>query len=260
MDKTINQSGLKHNHTGLKFILIIVCILALTGVVVVSILRDKIVSNENNQVSVTGRGEISYQPDVANVVLGVQIDKSAKAEDALTALNEKVNKISSALNALGVTDVKTQTYSLYPYYDYVNGVSVLSGYNANQQIVVKVYNVDENVDLLNQVVSKSTEAGANQILGITFESSDIENLKQQARILAVTDAKNKAKTLSESIGVSLDKVVGWWDNTVNPSYDYNYSSSYGAGGMGGGETGGANVSVGTYKVVVELSLNYKIKK
>jgi len=256
MEKKINQPTSQRRHIGLKFVLIIVCILALTGVVIISILRDKIVNSNNNQVSVTGRGEITYQPDVASVILGVQIDKSAKAEEALISLNEKVNKISIALNSLGITDIKTQNYSLYPYYDYIDGINVLSGYNANQQIMVKVYDIDKNIELLNQVVSKSTEAGANQILGITFEGSSIEDLKQQARILAVTDAKKKAEALSTSIGVSLGEIVGWWDNTVSPSYNY----SYGVGGMGGSESGGANVSAGTYKVIVELSLNYKIKK
>jgi hypothetical protein len=256
MEKKINQPTSQRRHIGLKFVLIIVCILALTGVVIISILRDKIVNSNNNQVSVTGRGEITYQPDVASVILGVQIDKSAKAEEALISLNEKVNKISATLNSLGITDIKTQNYSLYPYYDYIDGINVLSGYNANQQIMVKVYDIDKNIELLNQVVSKSTEAGANQILGITFEGSNIEDLKQQARILAVTDAKKKAEALSTSIGVSLGEIVGWWDNTVSPSYNY----SYGVGGMGGSESGGANVSAGTYKVIVELSLNYKIKK
>lgn len=256
MEKKINQPTSQRRHIGLKFVLIIVCILALTGVVIISILRDKIVNSNNNQVSVTGRGEITYQPDVASVILGVQIDKSAKAEEALISLNEKVNKISIALNSLGITDIKTQNYSLYPYYDYIDGINVLSGYNANQQIMVKVYDIDKNIELLNQVVSKSTEAGANQISGITFEGSNIEDLKQQARILAVTDAKKKAEALSTSIGVSLGEIVGWWDNTVSPSYNY----SYGVGGMGGSESGGANVSAGTYKVIVELSLNYKIKK
>jgi len=251
----------QHRHIGFKLITVIIFILALTAIIIISILRDRIVNNYNNQVSVTGRGEVSYQPDVANVNLGVQINKSAKAEEALTALNDKVTKIETALTALGIEakDIKTQTYSLYPYYDYINGVSTLGGYNANQQIIIKVNNVDKDISLLNKVVSESTKAGANQIDGITFESSNLENLKQEARILAINDAKSKAVDLSSNIGVSLGDIVGWWENVVSPTIDYSYSS-YSDGMGGSGESNDSNISVGNYEVVIELNLSYKIKK
>ena len=128
-----------------------------------------------------------------------------------------------------------------------------------EQIVIKVNNVDKDISLLNKVVSESTKAGANQIDGITFESSNIENLKQEARILAINDAKSKAVDLSSNIGVSLGDIVGWWENVVSPTVDYSYSS-YGEGLGGGSDSGSTNISVGDYEVVVELNLNYKIKK
>lgn len=241
----------------MKWIVALVLVLSLSGVVVVSILRDRIVNNYNNQVSVNGQGKVSYQPDIANITLGVQIDKSATAEEALKMLNEKVGKIISSVLALGIDakDIKNQTYSLYPYYDYVEGVNSLSGYNANQQLIIKVKGVDENFNILNQVVSESAKAGANQVLGVSFESSKIEDLKQEARILAINDAKNKALSLSQAIGVSLGDIIGWWENIINPSpyYDYSYY-----GGMGGG--GNPVINSGSHEVSVELTLNYKIKR
>ncbi|EKE24999.1 MAG: hypothetical protein ACD_5C00332G0003, partial [uncultured bacterium] len=36
-------------------------------IVVVSIVREKIVDSSSNQVSVTGQGRVSYQPDVAKI-------------------------------------------------------------------------------------------------------------------------------------------------------------------------------------------------
>ena len=239
-----------------KWIAAMVLILALSGIVVVSILRDKIVNNFPNQVSVVGQGKVSYQPDIANVTLGVQIDKAKTAEEALSMLNEKVAKIITAVTGLGIDskDIKNQTYSLYPYYDYVEGINNLSGYNANQQVIVKVKGVDENFNILNQVVSESAKAGANQVLGVSFESSKIEDLKQEARLLAIKDAKSKATVLSQAVGVSLDEIVGWWENVINPSpyYDYSYY-----GGMGGG--GNPVINSGSHEVSLELTLNYKIK-
>lgn len=240
-----------------KWIAAIILILAISGIVVVSILRDRIVNNFPNQVSVVGQGKISYQPDIANVSLGVQIDKAQTAEEALNMLNEKVTKIINSVIVLGVEakDIKNQTYSLYPYYDYIDGVNTLSGYNANQQIIIKVKGAENNFALLNKIISESAKAGANQILGVSFESSKIEDLKQEARILAIKDAKEKADVLSQAIGISLDQIVGWWENIINPSsyYDYSYY-----GGMGGG--GGPVINSGSHEVSIELTLNYKIKK
>jgi uncharacterized protein len=240
-----------------KFILILIAILALTGVIGVSILRDRIVNQNNNQVSIVGQGKVKYQPDTANITLGVQVDKAPKADEALNTLNERVNKIIAAVKVLGIEGdkIKNQNYSLYPAYDYSNGANTPAGYNANQQIIIEVSDVDKSFGLLNQVIAESAKAGANQVLGISFSSSNIENLKQEARLLAISDAKTKAKSLSEAMDVSLGDLTGWWENVVSPSPYINYSYD----GMGGGGASPA-VSSGIYETTVEITLNYKIEK
>ncbi|PKM91351.1 hypothetical protein CVU82_02015 [Candidatus Falkowbacteria bacterium HGW-Falkowbacteria-1] len=245
-----------HQNKSFKLVIALVLILALSGVAVISILRDRIVNPIQNQVSVNGQGRVSYEPNIANITIGVQVDKVEQPEEALGTLNGKVNKIIASLNVLGVDskDIKNQNYSLYPFYDYVEGVNKMTGYNANQQIVVKVYDVDKSFNKVNQIISEATKAGANQIIGVNFESSEIEKIKQDARLLAIKDAKNKAQSLSESVGVSLGDIVGWWENVTNPYpyYDYSY------GGMGGG--GNPSVNSGSYEVLVDVSINYKIEK
>ncbi len=242
----------------MKWVFLIFLVVSLSGVVVVSILRDKIVNNNQNQVSVSGQGKISYQPDIANVILGVQVDKIENSEEALRILNEKVNKIISSIIEIGIDskNIKNQTYSLHPFYDYVEGVNTLTGYNANQQIIVRVEGIDSNFNILNQVIKESAKSGANQVLGVSFESSKIEELKQNARLLAISDAKNKATSLSQALGVSLGEIVGWWENMVNPSPYYDYSSYGGFGGAAGSPV----INSGSYDVVIELSINYKVKK
>ena len=124
---------------GGKIAVYIVLILALASVAIISIVRDRIVNYPQNSVSVTGQGKVIYQPDIAIVTLGVQIDKVAKPDEALNQLNDRITKIVAAVKALGIApeDIVTQSYSLYPQYDYINNASNLSGYNANQQITVK---------------------------------------------------------------------------------------------------------------------------
>jgi len=241
---------------GLKFILILLGMILVAGVVVLAIIRDRIVNYPQNQVSVVGQGRVSYEPDIANVTLGVQIDKVAKAEEALKQLNERMDKIVAALKAKGIAaeDIKTQNYSLLPQYDYNNGVASTSGFNANEQLVVKVKDIKTDSNKLSQIVEEASRAGANQIVGITFDLSNLEALKQQARLAAITDAKSKAGILAAAAGVQLGDIIGWWENVVQAPY---LSSSY-SSGMGGGGSAPV-VPGGSQEIVVEINLNYRVK-
>ena len=109
-----------HNKTP-KIIITVFLILAITSITIVSIIRDRIVNYPQNQVSVIGQGKVVYQPDIATITLGVQIDKVNKADEALNQLNSKIKNIVAAVKGQGIApeDILTQNYSLLPQYDYV---------------------------------------------------------------------------------------------------------------------------------------------
>lgn len=252
---------------GGKIAVMIILIAAIAAICIVSIIRDRIVNYPQWTVSVTGQGKIAYQPDVAKVTLGVQIDKVAKADDALNQLNGKIAKVVAAIKAVGIADadITTQNYSIYTQYDYINDInkgstSVVSGYNANEQVVVKVADIVNNKDRLNKVIAEASKAGANQVLGIYFEPSNLEDLKQQARVKAMADAQTKAQTLAGAAGVKLKRVIGWWENTIQaPGTNMGYYD--GKGGMGGGSSIAATPTVptGNQEIIIEESLNYQIR-
>lgn len=243
---------------GPKFFILALAIICLAGIVVVSILRDRIVSQQYRQVTVTGQGRLSYQPDIAIVTLGVQIDKAPLAEEALNQLNAKVSSISSALKALGVSaeNIQTQNYSVMPQYDYKDNVSVVGGYNANQQLTVKITDYDKNPGSLNQVIAAASKAGANQILNLSFDASNLSDLKQQARVKAIADAREKSGALAAAAGVELKNIANWWENLIQPVPSYNYGGM-GAGGVGGG--GMPQVPSGSREIIIEIGVTYNIK-
>jgi uncharacterized protein len=244
-----------------KIALMFLSVIILGAIVIVSIIRDRIVNQNQYQISVVGQGRVSYIPDTANITLGVQIDKLFRAEDTINQLNKKANTIIDAIVKLGIAkeDIKTQNYNLYSNYDLVGNVSRVNGYSANESIVIKVKDITNNQDLISKVISEATKAGANQINGVVFENSNIENIKQEARIKAIASAREKSKDIEKALGIRLCKIVGMWENYISPMPEAVYSD-YAKGGIGGGASSIApTVPAGTYEVLVEENISYKIK-
>jgi uncharacterized protein YggE len=239
--------------------IIILAMLLLAGIITAAILRDRIVNQQFRSVTVTGQGKVTYKPDIALVTLGVQIDKIAKPEDTLNQLNTKVASIIKAVKTLGIADenIQTQNYSLYPQYDYKDNISVVSGYNANQQLVIKIINYDKNPGKLNAVIAAASKAGANQVNNLSFDASNMNDLKQQARVLAIADAKSKSTTLASTAGVRLEDIIGWDENVISPVPAAYYD--YGKGGAGVAQTVSPSISAGDNEVLIEIGVTYNIK-
>ena len=236
----------------------IIAMILLASIVALAILRDRFVANPMWQVSVPGRGEITYTPDMAKINIGVKVERIFSAEEALKQLNASMDRVIKAVKDTSVEakDIQTLSYNLYPQYNYnsESGASTLAGYNAEQQLVVTVN--DLSGDLLNKVVSASTKSGANQINSINFDSTRMEALKQEARLKAIGDAKSKADELSGAAGVKLGKVIGWWENVVQGPDMYGY---YGKGGAMPEAGGPVTMPSGEYKLILEVNLNYEVK-
>ncbi len=242
-----------------KVALLIVAMALIAGIVTLALLRDRIVNWPQWTVTVNGQGKISYQPDTAVVYLGTMVERAINAERALTQLNNSMTKVLEAVKALDIPpeEIQTQSYSLYPQYDYIEGASILAGYSASQQLVVKIKNLKEQPDIISQLISKATAAGANQVNGISFETSNIEQLKQQARLMAIQDAKSRAGALAAAAEVKLGKVIGWWDNViVAPGVGQPY---YYDGKGAGGAVGSGAVPSGQQEIIVEVGVNYRVK-
>jgi len=177
-------------------------------------------------ISVSGEGEVLAVPDIGQFSFSVM----AEGEDAVTAQGAsaaKINDINAALEAAGVerSDIKTEYYSLYPKYKYETmpciagmycpGEQVQDGFEVNQTILVKVRNLDQAGALLGLVGDK----GATNISGLSFTIDDDGAIKEEARAMAIADAKAKADALAKDLGVRLTKMVGYYeDEGMNPYY------------------------------------------
>jgi uncharacterized protein YggE len=114
------------------------------------------------------------------------------------------------------------------------------------------------------VISTASSFGINQVVGVSFDVSNLGNLKQQARIKAIEDARSKAQDLAKAAGVKrLKKVVGWYENIVKSPDMQN--SDYGYGGMEGKAVmssapaaSSAQVPSGTQEIIINVGVNYQV--
>lgn len=267
MEQEASTKKFEFDWKGPKTVFVFTFAILVTFIVAISILREKIINEDMDITTVIGRGEVLYQPDIAIINLGVQIDKAPKAEEALNKLDESMNKIVSSAKGLGIAeeDIMTQSYSLYPHYDFQGeggGTSIPSGYDANQQVSIRARMVDENPLIVSKIIEEASKSGANQVVGISFDVSNLEELKQKARLEAIADAREKSVGLAKAAGVKkIGSVVSWYENIIkSPDTQYPY---YGLGGSGEKSSVGSGsspqINPGIQEIIIEMGLSYRIK-
>jgi len=208
---------------------------------------------ERHAITVAGEGRVTTMPDIAKIQLGTVIEKKTVA-----AAQQENTRIMNALNAkldgFGVAraDIQTANYSIQPMYDWNDGKQTLRGYQVSQNLRVKVRELDKVGDIL----GTAGELGVNQVGGIDFTVDDAEIVKQQARVKALANAKDKAEALAQVVGVKLVRVISFNENVYEPMYNSPYfEKSMGIGGGGGAPA----IEPGSAEFVVNADVTYEIE-
>ncbi len=163
-------------------------------------------SQESGKIHVTGSGSVVTEPDIATLNLGVSVEKDTVAEAREAAAAAMTAVIASLkANDIPENDIRTERFSIYPQYDYIENRRVLRGYSVNNTVSAKVRELGN----LSDVIDDAAEAGGDIVVvnSIQFMIEDATALQAQARSLAVKDAEAKAQTLAEASGVKLGKPV-----------------------------------------------------
>lgn len=201
-----------------------------------------------NSISVSGKGIVYAKPDIAVIDLSV-ITEGKSIGAVQTENSNKMNAVIEFLKGFNIdeNDIKTVRYNISPRYLYVEGkVPEISGYTISQSLEVKI----KQLDSIGEILDQSVNNGINQISSLRFSVDDDNELKAEARELAIEDAKTKAKELSNALGVKLVKIIGF---TETSDYDY---PVYREMAMGGG--GIPEIETGENEISVTVNLIYEI--
>jgi uncharacterized protein YggE len=122
---------------------------------------------------------------------------------------------------------------------------------------VKVKDTKKAGELLSGVGSK----GASDVSGLSFTIEDEDKLKAEAREKAIAEAKAKADVLAQSLGVSVIRVTGFYED----SGGYQPPIAYGMGGdmavrnMAQEAKAAPELPAGENKIVSNVSITYEIR-
>lgn len=156
-------------------------------------------------VSVSGQGEVSAEPDLAYVSLGVEARRPTLAE-ARTQVAATVDRVLALCKDLKIDPklVNATRVQVQPEYSWneKDRKRVLLGYLVSRQVEVELRDLEQLGPLLERAVS----AGVNQVGDPTLDSTRRKQLERQAMTLAVQDARLNADTLAQAAGVRLGAV------------------------------------------------------
>ena len=215
-----------------------------------------------NTITVSGNGEIVVKPDIATVSFGVSAE-NLDVSKAQTESATKMNDIIGLLKTEGINekDIKTTNYNIYPKYDYVKasldyyygGKQVLVGYVVSQTVEVKIRDISKAGAILSGV----GKFGATDVSGLSFTVDNQDIVKDQARDLAIQDAKTQAKVLAKGLGVKLMKITSFSESGNYPTY-YGMEKSM-AAGMSNADVVVPQILTGENKITSNVSITYEIK-
>ncbi len=264
-----NYKSPKDHFFGMASIFLIVATVFLGALLVKGFGGDKI--DATPSISVSGKGEVYAVPDVALVTFSIR-EEAKTSKEATDKLTTKEDAALAFLKSKGIEekDIKTLWFNTYPKYEYTrstsictpewcppsDGKQVVVGYEATENIQVKVRDVDTAGD----IISGLTEVGINEVNGPEFSVDDPESLKEEARRLAIEDAKARAEILKKDLGVRIVRIISFSEGGDYPIY-------YGAA-MGGDmvrmdtkeeSAPELNLSTGEQKITSNVTIVYEIK-
>jgi uncharacterized protein len=161
-------------------------------------------------IAVNGNGEVRIAPDQATVRLGIS-HQARTAQEAQQQVNTVAQAILAAIQKVGVErgQIQTSQLTLYPVYSDQGPIEPMRrgeprvvGYRAANVVSVTV----NQLQLVGPVIDAGLTAGANQLEGVSFELQDDLAARQQALGKAAAEARSKARTIADALGVQLGDI------------------------------------------------------
>ena len=187
-------------------------------------------SDGRRSISVEGEAEIKVVPD--RVLLTFGIETSDKDLQQARQMND--TRARAVINAvrkedIETKDIQTDYLDIEPRWDLTPRPENFIGYFVRKTVVVTLREVPRFEDVL----SAALGAGANYVLGVHFQTSELRKHRDDARALAIKAAREKAVALAGQLNQGVGEPIrmqelssrwyswygrSWWGNRQGSQY------------------------------------------
>jgi uncharacterized protein len=217
----------------------------------------------NRTVQVSGSAVVNVVPDRASIQLGVQ-SNGVTVGEVEQANSAAIQRVLKALRGLGIEekDIATDRYIIEPVYENYDSLRI-RGYRINNMVAVTLRDVSQT----SPAIAAALQAGANQVVDVSFYTSQLRQYRDQARSLAMKAAGEKAGALAQAAGAQTGSVLtisenswsyfnGMWGGRSSSQMTQNVVQNIAPTGAGGSTKEDEPISLGQISVHAEVSVTY----
>lgn len=218
------------------------------------------------KISVNGEAVVYVKPDRILINFGVETS-APELTTAKTKNNEIVRRALTLFRESGIAekDIQTDHLSIEPRYINNYPKSEFLGYFVRNAMVVTL----NDAARIEEMVTRALGAGVNYVHGIDFQSVDLKKYREEARVLALKAAREKAEKMSAVLGQTIGRPLqitdnyanifgrqsSGWGNMGGANWSQNAVQNMTAGGGEGGET----IALGQIAVRAGVSVTFELK-
>jgi uncharacterized protein YggE len=216
-------------------------------------------------ITVSGQAEVRVTPNEVVFTLGVEsVDKDMLAAKKRTDDSVREVLAIAARNNIKPADVQTSYISVQPKYntddlEYSARQSVkreFVGYQVSKTVAVILRDISRFDTLLSDVL----KAGVTRLGNVEFRDSQIRQHRDQARVMAIRAAQEKAKLLVGQIGQSIGPAYSIREGTYTPystnNFSQNATSVAGSAGADSGSDGA--IAPGQISVTAQVTVSFRL--
>lgn len=227
-------------------------------------LFDRVAAGEAG-IWVTGTGQVSMEPDLVILNLGVESMAETVADANGMAANS-MDAIMGTLTENGVEDrdIQTHNFNVRPQYEWIeieedgrrSSRRELVGYEVTNNLTAKIRDLESVGTLIDEVIAAGGDA--TRFDGIRFTVEDTTEVMSQLREKAVMDAMEKAQQIADVAGVMLGSLEYITDSSVRTQSVDPYAPRA-AFALAADESAATSVSGGELEVSLTVQTAFSIQ-
>ena len=154
-------------------------------------------------IEVVGRATIMVMPNMATLSFVVETSATT-AKQAADENARKSNKLLKALREVTAKEVKIKTsgFNLTPIYDKDSRLRP-KGYRASNAVLLET----KSINKLGIFIDEASRVGVSRIGSLTFSTDRDEELRKEAAVKAVQQAKSIAEDLAKAVGLTIRRII-----------------------------------------------------